>query len=1049
MVMLYREPRRLLLLLPLLLLGTIAGAQTISGTVIDAEGGEPLIGVTVQVDGSTTGTVTDLDGSYSVAANEDDVLIFSYTGMETLRIPVGVQTTIDVEMGASSIALEQVIVTAYGGATKQGAFTGSATQINAEALEGRAVTNLSAAIEGAPGIQYSPGSGQPGASSAVRVRGFGSVNASSDPLYVVDGIIFSGSLNSINPNDIESITVLKDASSTALYGAKAANGVILVTTKKGKAGQTRFNVNISQGFSGRSLPEYDRVGPRDYYELQWEGLRNSIESTNADITREEANARASREIVGQLGVNPFNVADSLVVGQDGQINPSAELLYGNDLDWQDALIRLGNRTEANISYQGGTETTTYFASLGYIDDTGWIKGADFNRVSGRINVATQPRDWVKTGFNANISSTTTNQAADGGSTSFVNPFFTTRSIAPIYPLYEHDPVTGEFVLDESGQRIFNLGDDRVGNTNGRNVVQETLLNIDRDDIITIGTRAFVDFYFLNDFKLTLNAGLDNRNFNNETFGNPLVGDASPDGRASRLNTTRRSISYNQLLNYGKTFGQHSVTVLAGHESFDYSQSYLQGNRSVLVASGNTELVNFTQTTFLGSSTEKYTTEGYLARVEYDFDNKYFISGSFRADGSSRFSEDVRWGNFYSVGGAWRIDQESFVGTTSWVDLLKLRASYGEVGNDSNLDDGAVSFFVSQPTFQIGFNNASEAGILSESLGSQTLEWETNQQTDVALEFGLLDYRVSGSVEYYNRVTDNLIFDVPLPISTGNSSVVANIGSLVNRGVEMNLSLSIVNTPTFNYTLDVNGSTVANEFLELPQEEIINGSKKLVVGGSLYDYWLREFKGVDPADGAALYTLDSEADEDGDDVRTVDGNLVTTNINNAAFAFVGTAVPDLFGSFTNKFRVGNLRFGFLFTYQLGGQTYDTNLANLLDVNSYGSALSTEVLNRWQNPGDITDIPRFDASQANNFNAGSSRFLVKSDYIALRQANISYDLPGILLDRIGMSTARVFVNGENLFTKTARTGMDVNQNFNGTTQNRFTPPRTITFGLNAGF
>lgn len=1048
MVKPYKIFSPLAIVLPLLLVGFTVGAQTITGTVIDADGGEALIGVTVQVEGTTTGTVTDLNGGYTVAANSNNVLIFSYTGMETLTIPVGTQTTVDVEMGASSVALEQVIVTAYGGATKQGAFTGSATQINAEALEGRAVTNLSAAIEGAPGIQYTPGSGQPGASSAIRVRGFGSVNASSSPLYVVDGIIFSGNLNSINPNDIESLTVLKDASSTALYGAKAANGVILVTTKKGTSGQTRFNINVSQGFSGRSIPEYDRLNPSQYYEIQWEGLRNALESTEG-LSREDANARASREIVKTLGVNPYNVADSTVIGPNGMINPNAELLYGDDLEWQDALTRLGNRTEANISYQGGTETTTYFASLGYIDDTGWIIGADFNRISGRINVATQPKKWVKTGFNANLSTSTANQAADGGSTSFVNPFFSTRNIAPIYPLYEHDPVSGDYVLDDSGQRIFNLGDERIGNTNGRNVVQETILNIDKDVNTSIGTRAFVDFYFLQDFKFTLNAGLDRRNYNNEIFGNPLVGDAAPDGRAFRRNSVTSSVSFNQLLNYGKTFGAHSISVLAGHESFDYEFSFLTGFRTGLIATGNTELVNFTTTADLNSYTDKYTTEGYLARIEYDFRNKYFLSTSFRADGSSRFAEEVRWGSFYSVGAAWRLDQESFIENVAWVDLLKLRASYGEVGNDSNLDNGSVSFYASQPLFTLGFNNASEAGISASSLGSPTLEWESNQQTDFAIEFGLFDYRLSGSVEYYNRVTDNLIFDVPLPLSTGIDDRLANIGALYNRGLELNLSMSIINTPNFNWTLDVNASTIENQFTELPQAEIINGSKKLVVGGSIYDYWLRDYRGVDPTDGAALYLLDSEADQDSDDVRTLDGQLVTTDINNAQFAFVGTAIPDLFGSFTNKFRVGNLRFGFLFTYQMGGKTYDTNRANLLDVNNYGSALSVDVLDRWQQPGDITNVPRYDASQANNFNSGSSRFLVKSDYIALRQANISYDLPSALMARIGMNSVRVFVNGENLFTNTVRKGMAVNQNFNGTTQNRFTPSRTVTFGVNASF
>ncbi|WP_116108337.1 SusC/RagA family TonB-linked outer membrane protein [Lewinella sp. IMCC34191] len=1024
-----------------------AQSGTVSGTVLDAETNDPLIGVTVMIEGSTTGTVTDLDGYYSIAANADDVLIFSYTGMETLTVPVGGQSSVDVKLGASSIALDQVIVTAYG-TSKRGAFTGSATQINAEALENRAITNVTSALEGAAGIQYTPGSGQPGSSSPLRVRGFGSVNASSSPLYVVDGIIFSGALNSINPNDIESLTVLKDASSTALYGSKAANGVVLITTKGGRTGQSRFNVNVSQGFSGRSIKEYDRVSPEQYYELQWEAYRNSL-VYGAGETMEDANREASAEIVELLGTNPFNVADSLVVGTNGQLNPDAELLYGDDLNWQDALTRLGNRTQADISYQGGTETSTFYTSLGYIDDTGWIQASDFGRLTGRANVTAQPREWVKTGFNANLSSSTTNQAADGGSTSFVNPFFSTRNIAPIYPLYEHDPVTGDFIFDEAGQRIYNLGAARVGNTNGRNVVQETLLNIDEERRNTLGARAFVDLYFLNGFTLTLNAGLDRLSYNNETYGNRIVGDAAPNGRASRTNSVTSSITYNQLLNYSTAIGRHNFSLLGGHESFEYEYNYLYAYRTNQIADGNTELRNFTTISDADSYTSRYTTEGWLARAEYDFNDRYFISTSFRADGSSRFSEDVRWGNFYSVGVAWRLDQESFVSNLSWVDLLKFRASYGEVGNDSNLDTDPVSFYASQPLFTLGFNNDTEAGIIVGSLGAPQLEWESNAQTDVALEFGFWDYRLSGSIEYYNRVTDNLIFSVPLPLSTGNDDYLANIGSMYNRGVELALSASIINTSNFNFSIDWNGSTINNEFTELPQEEIINGSKKLVVGGSLYDYWLRDYQGVDPADGAVLYALDAEVTTSDSDIRVIDGDSLTTNANSAAYAFVGTAIPDLFGSFSPKFRIGNLRFGVLFTYQLGGQTYDTNHAGLLSNGNYGSSLSTDILDRWQQPGDITEVPRLDASQSNNFGAASSRFLVKSDYLALRQANISYDLPDDLSSRIGLASLRVYANAENLFLANARQGMDANQNFNGTTSNRFTPSRTITFGVNASF
>ena len=1033
-----------LALLLLLTAFSVEAQRTISGTVTGD--GEPLIGATVLVEGTTTGGVTDLDGRYTIQASPEDVLVFSYTGMEEQRVPVGSQTAINVVLSASNL-LNEVLVVAYGTA-KKGAFTGSATQINAESLEGRSLTNITSAIEGAAGIQYAPGNGQPGSSSPIRVRGFGSVNASSAPLYVVDGIIFSGALSSINPNDVESITILKDAASTALYGSKAANGVVLITTKQGSKGNDKFSVNLSRGFTGRALPEYERVTAEQYYPLMWEGYRNSL-SISGDTPLEEANQLASAGIFEELGTNPFNVANDQIVGTDGTLNPSARLLYPDDLDWQDALTRSGARSTVDVSYQGATDKTNYFASVGYLDDQGWILNSDFQRISGRVNVNTRPRDWISTGFNLSGSSSVSNQAADGGSTSFVNPFFSTRRIAPIYPVYEHDPVTGEFLLDDAGNRIYDLGVNRVGNTNGRHVIQETILNVDNDKNTSLGARAFVDLFFLDGFKFTANASLDRRFFSNEDFDNPIVGDGAPSGRAGRDAITISSVTYNQLLNYNKDFGRHSIGVLAGHESFEYERNFLTGFRLGIIADGNTELINFTQTSNLSSNTRKYSTEGYLGRVEYDFDDKYFISGSFRRDGSSRFDEDVRWGNFWSIGGAWRLDQEAFIQGTGWIDLLKLRASYGEVGNDSNLDNTALSFFASQPLFSLGFNNDLEPGILLSTLGSTTLEWESNAQADVAVEFALFDYRLDGSIEFYNRITDNLLFEVPLPLSSGLDAYNANIGSMYNRGVEINLGVDLVRSRNFSWRLDANASTIQNEFTELPQEEIINGTKKLVVGGSIYDYWLRDWYGVDPTDGASLYVLSDDVDRNDVNVREIDGVLLTTDINDAKFDFVGTAIPDLFGSFQNTFTVGDFRLGFLFTYQLGGQTYDSNFAGLMSVNNYGGALSTEILNRWQNPGDITDVPRLDDSQANNFNGASDRWLVSSSYISLRQLNLSYDLPAGVVNNMGLRHLRVYANGENLFLKTARKGMDVNQNFNGTTQNRFTPTRILTLGANVGF
>ena len=1023
----------------------------ISGKVTSTDG-DPIPGVNIVVKGTSVGTVTDIDGNYRIDTPDDaETIVFSFIGYGVQEVAINGRSVINVSLQPDMKELAEVIVVAYGTADK-GTFTGSATQIDAKALEGRALTNITSAIEGAPGVQFSPASGQPGDASPIRIRGIGSVTASRDPLYVVDGVIFSGSLSSINPNDIESITVLKDAASTALYGSKAANGVVVLTTKSGKSGESKLSLNVSQGVTSRSIDEYERVSAEEYYPLMWEAYRNSLVYSR-NMPEDQANQQASDRIFRLLDTNPFNVPNDQIVLPDGRLNPEAELLYPDDLDWQDALTRGGSRSNVDLSYQGGTEKTNFFASLGYLDDTGWILNADFQRISGRINVSTQPKDWIRTGINLSGASSVSNQAADGGSTSFVNPFFSTRRIAPIYPIHEHDPETGEYILDRNGNRIFDLGDNRVGNTNGRHAIQETILNLDRDKIFTLTSRAFVELYFLKDFKFTFNAGLDKRFFNNEEFENTIVGDGAPDGRAGRDATTRTSIIYNQLLEYTKDLGLHTVSALVGHESFDYEFNSLTGNRRVLIADGNNELINFTTPTNLESFTNRYTTEGYLARINYDYADKYYLSASFRRDGSSRFDRNTRWGNFWSVGGAWRIDQEAFFPQSNWLNVLKLRASYGEVGNDSNLENNpatnGISFFANQQLFALDNNNATEPGILFDQLAAPNLEWETNSQSDVAIEFELFDYRVSGSVEYYNRNTDGLLFEVPIPLSAGLDDRFANVGSMFNRGLEVNVSVDVIRNQNFNWNLNVNAATLKNEFTELPQEEIITGTKKLVVGGSIFDYFLRDWYGVDPSDGAALYVLDENVDASESSVRTVDGVLVTTNQNLAKRDFVGTAIPDLFGSFTNTFSYKNFRLSFLVTYQLGGETYDTNWAGLMHPGDYGTSFSTDILRRWQRPGDITDVPRLDASKEGVFDAGSDRWLVSSSFISLRQLNFSYDLPNSILNTLGIESAVVYANGENLFVKTDRVGMDVNQNFNGTTQNRFTPSRVITMGVNLTF
>ena len=410
--------------------------------------------------------------------------------------------------------------------------------------------------------------------------------------------------------------------------------------------------------------------------------------------------------------------------------------------------------------------------------------------------------------------------------------------------------------------------------------------------------------------------LDVSAYNGASFENKTVGDGAPAGRADRENSLTTSYTINQLLNYNKTFDVHSFEVLLGHENYDYTYSYLRGFRQGQIVDGNTELVNFTTTNSLTSYTDKYRTEGYFARLNYNLNEKYFISGSYRYDGSSKFYQDTRWGGFWSVSAAWRMDAENFIKSQQWIDMLKLRASYGAVGSDNGID-----FYAWQARYNIGVNNALEPGFIQANLANEALTWESNNTFDVALEFGLLK-RVTGSIEFYHRISSNLLFSVPLPLSSGIASQQQNVGTMYNQGIEARIAVDVVKKPSFRWNVDVNASTVKNEITKLPpgQTEIIQGSKKLMVGHSIYDFWLRDWYGVDPADGAALYDANiKDFTTQASNLRIInETDTVSISQNNAKYAYHGSAIPDLLGGITNTFTYKAFELSILATFQIGGE-----------------------------------------------------------------------------------------------------------------------------------
>ena len=1045
--------RKLFMMIVLVLVtGLLATGQTvqITGVVTSSEDGLPVPGVTVKVQGTTIGASTGIDGVFTLPVpTSATALEFSFIGMQGQVVPINGRTRINVTLVPDLVAMDEVVVIAYGTA-KKGSFTGSAAQIDSKKIETRPITNVTNAIEGTnPGIQVTSASGQPGSGQDIRIRGFGSVSASNAPLYVVDGVPFSGNLSSLNSNDIESISILKDAASSALYGNRAANGVVMITTKRGNKDRTAVQFTMTQGISTRSIPEYERIQGLDYYPLMWEADYNRQIFAATPVAPATAAQSSTDNLITRVGYNITNLPNNQVVGTDGKLNSNAKILgdYAGDLDWQSPIMRLGHRSDYGLTFNGGADKSDYYVSLGYLDEKGYVLKSDFQRFTARMNVNTTPKSWIRTGLNLSGTLTNSNVASSGG-TSYVNPFFFTRNMGPIYPVYAHDPATGDYLIDPAtGGYIYDLGNlpglpTRVsGASPGRHVIAETLWNDDLFKRTVLGARTYVDFLFLKDFKFTINLSSDISAYNGSSFENKVVGDGAPAGRGERVNSLTTGITVNQLLNYSKTIDVHSFDVLLGHENFDYTYNYFRGFRQGLIVDGNTELINFTTTNSLTSYTDKYRTEGYFARANYNYNEKYFFSASYRRDASSKFFKDNRWGNFWSVSGAWRMDAENFIKSQDWIDMLKLRASYGAIGNDNG-----IGYYAWQALYDLGRNNAFEPGLQQSSLSNETLTWESNNTFDVALEFSLIK-RVTGSLEFYHRISSNLLFAVPLPASSGITSQDQNIGEMYNQGIELRIGVDVVKKPNFIWNVDVNASTVKNELTKLPQEEIIDGTKKLMVGHSIYDFWLRDWYGVDPADGMALYDANiKDPVTQASNLRILGNDTVSISQNNAKYHYAGSAIPDLIGGITNTFSYKAITLSVLSTFQIGGKIYDGTYGSLMHSGDYGRASHVDILARWQKPGDITNVPRLDNSQLTPFGAASDRWLVDASFFSVKAVTLSYNLPLTLAQRAGMKGARVWLSGENLLLINARKGLDPQGSFAGTTDNVYSPSRILTVGIN---
>lgn len=1040
-----------------LVLSATAQEKKISGKVTD-ENGNPLANVSVSVKNGAKGGTTNEKGEYSILVPASaKMLVFSVVDFGTKEMALGNQTSLNVSLISEAKALENVIVTAYG-SSKRETFTGSAAKISAKDIQNRPLTNVASALVGAaPGVAAVTANGQPGSAPAIRVRGFGSVSASNDPLYVVDGVPFTAAISNINMDDVESISILKDAATTSLYGSRAANGVVMITTKKGRKGRSVVNVKVNTSVTSRAIPDYDRVNADEYMPLMWESLRNSLayRATNP-VALATASNIASGLVAGQNGIinllggyNPYNVAANQVMLPDGTLNPAAKMVYRpEDLNWFDPLTRDGIRNEYSMNFSGASDKSDHFVSVGYLKENGYIKRSDFERFNARVNLNSQLTKWFKVGTNLNFTKSGGNFASTGGSNSIVNPFFFAARMGPIFPVYAYDPNRpGEYALDASGKRQYDYGNGLVpgltrpaGAYGGRHTIAENELSKEMFARNVFNGRAYAEAKFTDWLKLTTNFATDYTNRYDLTYQNNIIGDGAPSGRSSKDYQTIVGTTFNQILNFNKQIKDHNLEGLLGHENYKLTEDYLSGQRQNQVATGNYELANFTTTTGLSSQTDNVRIESYFANFKYDYRGKYFVTVGGRTDGNSRFADSVRWGRFWSASAAWVLTKEGFMSGLNWVNFLKLRASYGTTGNDAG-----IGYYPYQTLYAIGRNNALNPGILQNtSLGNGGLTWESNKQFDVGVDFTVLDNRLNGSVEYFNRVSDNLIFSVPLPMSSGFSSTFRNVGSMYNRGLEFQISGDVIRTKDITLTLGMNATTFTNKITKLPQKEIISGTKKLMVGRSINDYWLREWYGVDPNDGAALYR--NESGRTGYRI-SAKGDTVALNPTNARFGYVGTAIPDWYGAFNLSFRYKNLTLSSLVNWQLGGLTYDDTYAAYMHSGTYGASLHRDMLQRWQKPGDVTSVPRMDNAQTSFFGAASSRWLTDASFLNIQNITLAYDFKGQVGKKaLPFQSGRVFLAMENVMMFTKRSGMNPMQSFSGVTSIGYIPARVLNIGVN---
>lgn len=994
----------------LLLLGVqVAWAQrTISGKVTSAD--EPMghPQVAVKVPGTSTGTVTNFDGEFTLSVPDGvSKLEFSCLGLTTKIVDI-TGSFMTVKMDATAIALTEVSITGYG-VSRKAATTGAAAQIEGDVVKKSTESNVINGLQGnVAGLQISASTGQPGAPTSARIRGTSSVNSGNAPLYVIDGVpvsnggygmyTYTDPLASLNPEDIENISVLKDASATSIYGSRASNGVIVITTKKGSEGKTQFSLNAKIGMSTSPF------------------VKHNFQKINAD---------EYREYLVELKRN----ADPLLSSSDERILSGMkndfsgyDILTQGTTDWWDAVTRIGIIQDYSLAASGGNDKYNFFASVGYFNNQGFVIGTDFTRYSARLNLDYKPTKWLTFGMNLSGAYAEVNTVPN--SLAYASPIWSAMSMRPTDPVKIKDAQTGE----EKWYDGFNEGYNPVA------IYKDENHNVAFQQQYKALFSPYLRVQFYKNVFFQTKIGIDFVTVKEKNIWSPTVDPqgAQMNGLVQRTDETSAVMTITNTLNWMPTIAEkHNLNFLVGQEAqrFNEYSDYMSGFNYALPEL--MDIANAVETS-ASSATSNAALASYFANVEYDYDGKYYLSASVRGDGSSRFG-DTKWGAFWSVGGKYRISAENFMASTqSWLNNLTLRVSYGTTGNQN------VGYYAAQALYSTGRYGGLTA-LVPGSLGNPNLTWESRNKFDVGLEFSVFD-RLTVEVDYYNDITDDMIFGVPLSAACGFSSLTTNIGKMRNQGVELQINALLMNRRNFQWTLAINLTSNDNKVLKLATDDpIIGGFQILEEGKSTSEFYLREWAGVDPATGRPRW-------------YDKDGNYVF-NYNEAAPRYLGSADPKIYGGISTRFDFYNVDVSLQFNYSYGNKLFINDLRYMEGLGERMTSPITYYVfdNRWKNPGDETDVPQVRWGGNNGADGWSSRQIVDASYFRIKSIMIGYTLPKKHAQKAYLSSFRAYVSIDNLYTVTSKNfrGFDPEAGLGMSQAANYPLPINYTLGINVGF